>query len=262
MIITCEECGSRYEADRAQFEPEGRKVRCADCGHVWFQAPVPDSAPDGDVEADAPMELTPSPATAEEPEDAVVIEPDACAEEEAPADEPADDELRALDDVRMRAQAREQNRLTPLKAAGWLALIGGTAAATFGAYTYPDAVVSAWPQTATAYEVLGRPVNARGLEIQVVSHRIAAGAADPVLKVEGVVENVSAEPQIAPLLRGSLRAAGAGGGEERVWTFPASDRPLQPGERAEFVSEVPAPAGPSDLEVRFIRRDDLSAPAP
>src|SRR5579863_3644422 len=39
MILTCPECATRYQTDAANFMPSGRKVRCAKCGHVWFQAP-------------------------------------------------------------------------------------------------------------------------------------------------------------------------------------------------------------------------------
>jgi predicted Zn finger-like uncharacterized protein len=37
MILTCPECATRYEIDGANFPPEGRKVRCKKCGHVWHQ---------------------------------------------------------------------------------------------------------------------------------------------------------------------------------------------------------------------------------
>jgi predicted Zn finger-like uncharacterized protein len=39
MILTCPECTTRYQTDASQFAPDGRKVRCAKCGHVWLQMP-------------------------------------------------------------------------------------------------------------------------------------------------------------------------------------------------------------------------------
>ncbi len=50
MILTCPACATRYQADEAKFPPEGRKVRCAKCGHVWHQ-PGPVAAPEPDVAA-------------------------------------------------------------------------------------------------------------------------------------------------------------------------------------------------------------------
>ncbi|WP_424434081.1 zinc-ribbon domain-containing protein [Parvibaculum sp.] len=43
MIIVCPSCSSRYPVNAASFEPSGRKVRCAKCGHSWHQQP--ESAP-------------------------------------------------------------------------------------------------------------------------------------------------------------------------------------------------------------------------
>src|ERR1700687_5839812 len=44
MILTCPSCRTRYQADSAHFVTPGRNVRCAKCGHVWFQAaPTPDA---------------------------------------------------------------------------------------------------------------------------------------------------------------------------------------------------------------------------
>lgn len=51
-LIICPACGTRYET-KAVFPPEGRKVRCSKCAHVWQAFPVqaapavgaPDPAP-------------------------------------------------------------------------------------------------------------------------------------------------------------------------------------------------------------------------
>jgi predicted Zn finger-like uncharacterized protein len=45
MILTCPNCAARYQVDPAKFQPDGRKVRCAKCGHTWHQpAPETESA--------------------------------------------------------------------------------------------------------------------------------------------------------------------------------------------------------------------------
>ena len=45
-LIICPACGTRYET-KAVFPPEGRKVRCSKCAHVWQATPVtaPEPAP-------------------------------------------------------------------------------------------------------------------------------------------------------------------------------------------------------------------------
>jgi len=46
-LIICPVCETRYEV-KAAFPPEGRKVRCSKCGHVWQAQPVasaPEPAP-------------------------------------------------------------------------------------------------------------------------------------------------------------------------------------------------------------------------
>ncbi len=48
MIIECPECETRYET-AADIPPEGRKVRCAKCTHVWLATDVSDSEPADDI---------------------------------------------------------------------------------------------------------------------------------------------------------------------------------------------------------------------
>jgi predicted Zn finger-like uncharacterized protein len=43
-LIICPACGTRYET-KAVFPPEGRKVRCSKCAHVWQAQPVAAPAP-------------------------------------------------------------------------------------------------------------------------------------------------------------------------------------------------------------------------
>lgn len=41
MIVTCPECAARYQTDPVAIGPEGRKVKCSNCGHSWLEmAPV------------------------------------------------------------------------------------------------------------------------------------------------------------------------------------------------------------------------------
>ncbi|MEM6681436.1 MAG: DUF3426 domain-containing protein [Pseudomonadota bacterium] len=44
MIVTCENCSSRFVVDPQVLMPSGRRVRCARCKHIWFQTPQPSRA--------------------------------------------------------------------------------------------------------------------------------------------------------------------------------------------------------------------------
>tara|TARA_Y100000590_G_scaffold450242_1_gene589600 strand:- start:273 stop:695 length:423 start_codon:yes stop_codon:yes gene_type:complete len=37
MFITCSSCDSKYLVNSADLKPNGRNVKCAKCGHNWFQ---------------------------------------------------------------------------------------------------------------------------------------------------------------------------------------------------------------------------------
>lgn len=51
MMITCPQCGTRYNLSAAQVGPEGRTLKCAKCEHQWFVAPehAAETATDPDI---------------------------------------------------------------------------------------------------------------------------------------------------------------------------------------------------------------------
>ena len=58
-LIICPVCDTRYET-KAVFPPEGRKVRCSKCSHVWQAMPV--TVPEPAVKMPAPPQPRPAPA--------------------------------------------------------------------------------------------------------------------------------------------------------------------------------------------------------
>ena len=58
MILSCPECNARFMAPDEALRPDGRKVKCGKCGHVWFAdaPPVADKASDS---AHEPISVTP-----------------------------------------------------------------------------------------------------------------------------------------------------------------------------------------------------------
>ena len=63
MIVRCSDCKTRYLVDPATLGETGRRVRCAQCGHVWHQTPVSDAPGAGDA-GTPPVPLDRSPAWA------------------------------------------------------------------------------------------------------------------------------------------------------------------------------------------------------
>ncbi len=43
MLLTCSSCNSKYLVNSADLKPDGKNVKCAVCGHNWFQNPVLDA---------------------------------------------------------------------------------------------------------------------------------------------------------------------------------------------------------------------------
>lgn len=61
MIVKCEACGTKYRLDDSKVKPEGVKVRCSRCGHVFTFHP-PTGPPVGEgvpSEAEAPSSTEP-----------------------------------------------------------------------------------------------------------------------------------------------------------------------------------------------------------
>ena len=59
IVLTCPECGKRYGVKASAIPPEGRTVRCANCGNSWHSEGVappapPESAPSAPPPAPAP----------------------------------------------------------------------------------------------------------------------------------------------------------------------------------------------------------------
>jgi len=42
MILTCPKCASRFNLSAEILAPEGKRVKCSNCGETWFQLPDPD----------------------------------------------------------------------------------------------------------------------------------------------------------------------------------------------------------------------------
>jgi predicted Zn finger-like uncharacterized protein len=208
MILSCPECQTRYQADATQFPQEGRKVRCAKCGHVWHQAPPePDPAPG--PPASVPEQANFDPGTQGVGQEKV-----------------------------LRTPARSWSERLGLLA-GWatlgavLVLIGWTG------FRFREQISTLWPQTSSLFATFGVAANAHGIAIDDTSYRRETEHGQPVWVVSGKLVNRSSHELAVPPVRVAL--TGKDQRELYHWTVRPPQRVLKPGQSLGFSARIPSP---------------------
>jgi predicted Zn finger-like uncharacterized protein len=156
---------------------------------------------------------------------------------------------RAIRKARRRAEAREKNRLTPLRALGWSAWIGAVTAFLFVAYAYRDNIVAMFPNTADAYEAVGIEANPYGLKIEGVTHRVAMSTDGPVIEILGRLRNGANADVAPPMLQ--AEAIGIDGNVLSRWTFAARADKVAKGSTVDFSTRAAAPEGVNEVVLSF-----------
>jgi predicted Zn finger-like uncharacterized protein len=241
MILTCPQCSTRYQTDAAKFQPSGRNVRCAKCGHVWHQdapAPEPDAA-DDIVAAKAP----PEPVAAPIIQQAV----DAPVPQAFTPNPPISRE-------RIQAPSAAPSNL-PMRLAiggGWLGLIAIVLLIGWSALRFREQIATAWPQSASLYSAVGLKANASGLNIQDVAYHRGVEGGQSVLSVTGMLTNASTRELPVPQLRVGLIDNDRH--ELYHWTFVPGVVTLKPGQTTKFLTRLSnPPTAASHFELRFAK---------
>ncbi|OWJ64108.1 DUF3426 domain-containing protein [Inquilinus limosus] len=173
MIVTCPSCSTRYLVDPAAIGPDGRRVKCARCGHLWRESAVEP------VAAPAPVPPEPQP---------VLVGP---AGTQAPPPPPS--AMGHITNLPVVIKPRRRDGPAVGVALAVL-LIGGLAGV---GYFARDSIVRFWPPAIRLYDTIGVPVAepvetgalGRGLVLQDLEvRRVAAGSGQQVV-VTGRVEN-------------------------------------------------------------------------
>ena len=230
MILTCPECATRYQTDAAAFQPSGRKVRCAKCGHVWFQEPPQPEA--AEIEIAAPAPEPPPPVMQEKPVRAAYAEAaETHYEETAPAKRSLPLDKLAL-------------------AAGWMGLAVAVLVIGWSAGSYRQQIATLWPQSSSLYSALGLRVNARGIAFSGVSRRYETEDDQVVLAVSGDIVNVSQRELPVPPVQVTL--TGNDSRELYHWSFTPDAATLKPGEHVHFLTRLSNPPGAArHLQLQF-----------
>lgn len=224
MILTCPECRTRYQADAAQFPTEGRKVRCARCGHVWHQSP-------------------PEPETVREP---VAVELPAERVTDA-AGAPAS--VAESSGLRGRAWGERLGIL-----AGWLTLVVLIGLIGWTGYRFRQQIAMLWPQSSALFATFGVAVNAQGIAIDGTSYRRESEHGQPVWIVTGRLVNRSGRELVVPPVRVALTDANAR--ELYHWTVRSPRRTLKPGQTLGFSARIPSPPpGARQVQLGFAGRE-------
>jgi predicted Zn finger-like uncharacterized protein len=239
MILKCPSCETRYALDPAKLGDDGRRVKCARCGHIWFATPPEDA------------ERVPPP-----PEPP--LEPAAEGASSTPfgpaglrADRSAPPPSRNLPAKRGPSIPRSR----ALSAAAGLLILALLAGLVIGR----DQVAAAWPATEGVYQALGLdvavpggPVPGAGLALIDVIPELTESEGERVLWVRGAITNPSDTPRTVPPFRVTLLNADREPLDS--WSFePEVDR-LAPGEAATFATrrDDPDPAA-TEIEVMVDR---------
>lgn len=226
MILTCPECATRYQTDLAHFAAEGRKVRCAKCGHVWHQGPLSAQA-EPEPEFSAVEETAPVVAAASPPQRTAY----APAFDSAPYPVAPESSVSATRKPDWGARAS--------LATGWLALAAVIAVIGWSAMRFRQEIAMLWPQSASFYAALGRPVNIRGLAIADLSSHNENEDGQSVLTITGRLVNITSHELSVPRIRITLTDD-----DRRVlydWSFATSVTTLGPGQAVKFLQRLSSP---------------------
>ncbi|MGF1463625.1 MAG: zinc-ribbon domain-containing protein [Maricaulaceae bacterium] len=242
MILTCPACSTRYSVADENLRPAGRTLRCSNCATSWFAEPpqpldLANSAPVEDLDLGAPVQTAPDPA----PEPAPSVRTPELAFEVTT--EPASTPLAPHTQIRKKAEAKRRRKAMAIAAAAWAGVLLVFGVGYGVAYALRYDIAAAWPQTASAFALVGVSADPYGLAIEDFDVARGFDGDMPIIEVAGVVRNVTNRTRPLPALRLDLRDPE--GVTAFTWTTDVREAPLAPGEAAPFRSRVghPPPEG-------------------
>jgi predicted Zn finger-like uncharacterized protein len=267
MEIACPNCAKRFRLPAEKLAPNGRKVRCASCAHVWFQAPPPAAeAPAGPAEPPPAAPRAAAPA-APAPEAAPGAAPDAAAgwPKDPHRAEPGYDRPPIFDGPHLGEPRRfelsgeaEYGRLDRGRGRvgillGWLLLLLVIAGLVAGGWYFRNQIVEAVPELQQIYDLVGVPLEADhpGVVLEDVTTQVASVEGDRVMTITGRVGNISDRAREVPLLVATV--TDKTGAVLVEWRFDAGRTVLTPGEEIRFETRREAiPRGELSVRVDFV----------
>lgn len=200
MILTCPACTTRYAVTPESIGPAGRDVRCAKCGHRWFQTPEISTA------ADSPQEIPP-----------VMPRPERAAPLPSGSGLP----------VKIPAIVTPRG----LMITALLSLLVSLLALVI---VFQSFIVSHLPITGSLYNSVGL-YDTGGLALADIKVEKAGSELRDNFTISGVVINRSAQEKPVPVVRIALRLED--GSMYRYWDFEQAGKRIKPGESLPFLAD-------------------------
>lgn len=226
MILNCPSCSTRYLTDPVSFQPNGRLVRCANCGHSWFQTP-PDDMPKS--VGDTPAASRPSAS--------------------------ANVGSARMDPITPFSRTASRRRMPGSTIAVWFLLALGVFGLGTAIYQYRVEIVRGWPQTASLYNLVGVNVNSAGMIFRNVNYDMENQDGMTVLAVTGEVVNIT--EQDLPIPRVQLVLRDADGLELYHWSITLPEGRIAAEATLPFLTRLSSPpVGAHALEVQFTEGEE------
>ena len=225
---------------------KGRMVKCADCSHKWFQAPLPEPAPAADVPPDSDPWAE---VAAEDAANAAAMATYA-SEQPPPADQAQDDMVAG---PRLLKTARKpRQKVRKFRPSLPLAAFASLLAVMVLAVALRTPLVRMQPNLAGLFAAIGLPVNTRGLAIEAVVPALDSAHGRRMLSVSGTIRNLTRGDLDIPELR--LAILDASGKEVAVLAAAPPQPRLDAGAAIPFSAKLAMPAGAAQrFELRFAR---------
>ncbi len=226
MILTCEECHTRYLLPTHLLGADGRRVRCTICQHEWFQIPEQEES-FAEVLAETNL-------------DSVNIDRES-------------DDLPILASDVIPAETKSF-QMEPGMLAGMMtaALMGVVIFACLVIFREP--VTRVWPDSVAFYNAMGLtgPIPGEGLVFENMKATTSYNADGvELLNTTGDVLNIRDYPVRVPGLRFALRRED--GSEVETWSYPSPNADIPAKESIPLTANYPQIAPDvKELNVRFI----------
>jgi predicted Zn finger-like uncharacterized protein len=221
MILSCPDCSTRFAIDVDKLGPDGRRVKCGKCAHVWFElAPHREDL----VEDELVLRVTPL-----EPEEQSHIP------------------VRNLPALRRAKKARSAKL-------GWTFSVLFLAAVLAVLWVGREPIARMVPQMKAVYDttnIAALALPGEGLKIEYVPKLLD----DETLSIKGKISNISSEVREVPRLR--VVVVDAEDLPVKFWEFAVKVRNLGPGEQVSFATKTGSVVKDAEaVNVFFIIPDD------
>lgn len=256
MILACPSCATRFSVSHDVLAAGARRVRCAQCRHVWtaYGDAQPESATEGQDAAETASGAAPDAAFADI---LAGIAPDWAAEQAAAS--PHDAGLRrwGLTARRFRISAAQAKIISVVLTLAIL-LLGLTAHRQLAVRI---------PALASLYAMIGlqREDAAKYFDLQLTRVEKCLVAGRDMLCIEGSVTHKGGKPMTSPRVKvtglgvDGLPLTDAGGRATVNWTIRPETGRLAPGETKTFILTTPLPDQTvADFDYGFAEEDTVA----